>query len=758
MFVFIEKFISFMKSYQSRNFTFAFMSERSIQDEITRESQSDVATILISYVVMFLYIAFSLGQYNVYKGQLLYFLVQSKIVLGIAGVLIVMLSVTASVGFFAAMGIPATLIVIEVVPFLVLAVGVDNIFILVQAYQRDRPPKNEHVEDRIGRICGEVIPTMLLSSLSECFCFLLGALSTMPAVRTFSLYAGMAIFFDFFLQVTCFVALFTADVKRQEDNRLELCCCVRLAPPEKIATPTAGGQQQVAIAETHGEGMLFSLIRDYYAPFLLQNWVRYIVSLKDIYGHNFFHHFKLFMKLVLFLIWMSTSLFFMGKIDVGLDQALSMPEDSYVLRYFHYMTSYLSVGPPVYFVVRGKLDYSKRENQNLICGSSGCKYDSLVGQIYTASLWSNRSYIAQPAQSWLDDYFDWLRPVGNPPCCRIYSFDNSTFCPSTVINGTCKSCNVPYIAGRPSSSQFYQHLPAYLEDNPGFKCAKGGHAAYSSSLKFSGNKREVIGTNFMTYHTVLKTSQEYTDALRNARAIAENITKTIGRQDIEVFPYSVFYVFYEQYLTVVHDAIVQLVFSLVAIFFVATVLLGLDPWSAAMIVATIILILINLMGLMYFWSISFNAVSLVNAVMSVGISVEFCAHLVRSFKNTAGRNRIERAKQSLSTMGSSVLSGITLTKFGGIVVLAFSHSQIFQVFYFRMYMGIVFIGAMHGLIFLPVLLSFFGPSLSKHKFSNGFKTMTGKHPFMRERPRSLTSAASLVPENSDANAQQGNVV
>lgn len=42
--------------------------------------------------------------------------------LGLSGVIIVLLSVLGSVGFFSALGVKSTLIIMEVIPFLVLAV------------------------------------------------------------------------------------------------------------------------------------------------------------------------------------------------------------------------------------------------------------------------------------------------------------------------------------------------------------------------------------------------------------------------------------------------------------------------------------------------------------------------------------------------------------------------------------------------------------------------------------------------------------
>lgn len=41
----------------------------------------------------------------------------------------------------------------------------------------------------------------------------------------------------------------------------------------------------------------------------------------------------------------------------------------------------------------------------------------------------------------------------------------------------------------------------------------------------------------MSYHSILKNSHDYTEALRYARVIADNLTKTMNIENVEVFPY-----------------------------------------------------------------------------------------------------------------------------------------------------------------------------------------------------------------------------
>jgi Niemann-Pick C1 protein len=79
--------------------------------------------------------------------------------------------------------------------------------------------------------------------------------------------------------------------------------------------------------------------------------------------------------------------------------------------------------------------------------------------------------------------------------------------------------------------------------------------------------------------------------------------------------FSVFYVFYEQYLTIVNDAVQNLCICVAAIFVVTFILLGFNVISAFMVVLTITMIVVDILGFMSMWNISINAVSLVNLVM-----------------------------------------------------------------------------------------------------------------------------------------------
>ena len=91
-----------------------------------------------------------------------------------------------------------------------------------------------------------------------------------------------------------------------------------------------------------------------------------------------------------------------------------------------------------------------------------------------------------------------------------------------------------------------------------------------------------------------------------------------------------------------------------AVFLVTTAMLGLNVWGAFMVIVTVVMILVHLIGMMVVLDINANAVSLVNLVMTVGIAVEFSAHIVRWFISCKANSRLKRAKSALDNMGSSV--------------------------------------------------------------------------------------------------------
>lgn len=153
----------------------------------------------------------------------------------------------------------------------------------------------------------------------------------------------------------------------------------------------------------------------------------------------------------------------------------------------------------------------------------------------------------------------------------------------------------------------------------------------------------------MAYHTVLSTSEDFVNAMISANQISSMITELLNNNSnsnvkYEVFPYryvydipklilfffkrvvlirvlfdfffsSIFYVFYEQYLTVWRDATIQLLTTLGAIFICTFVLLSFDLYTALIVTVLIAIIIIDMVGVMVIWDIELNAISLVNLVI-----------------------------------------------------------------------------------------------------------------------------------------------
>ena len=124
-----------------------------------------------------------------------------------------------------------------------------------------------------------------------------------------------------------------------------------------------------------------------------------------------------------------------------------------------------------------------------------------------------------------------------------------------------------------------------------------------------------------------------------------------------------------------------------------------------------------LFGSIYYWGLTLNPVILVHIIVSVGISVDYSAHIAYAFLvepvpedakyDTMSKIRKYKAIMALQKMGSSVFHG-GFSTFLAIFVLLPGETYIFKSF-FRLWFGIIVFGMSNGFILLPVLLSFCGP-------------------------------------------------
>lgn len=683
-----ETLLDVQDEAKARGLRLSFNTEISLEQELNQSTNTDAKIVVISYIIMFLYASLALGSTTLTVKSLLHnpanALVQSKFMLGVVGIIIVLMSVSASVGLFSAAGIKVTLIIAEVIPFLVLAVGVDNIFLIVHEFERVNVSHPEGtVSERVARALGRMGPSILLSATTETVAFALGAAVGMPAVRNFAAYAAGAVFINALLQVTMFVSVLALNQRRVEASRADCVPCIRVSK----ADAAVNGGMLYGMEE---EGSLQRFIRKTYAPALLGKKAKVGI-------------------ITVFLGLFTAGLALLPKVELGLDQRIAIPRTSYLIDYFDDLETYFDAGAPVYFVTRD-LNVTERKHQRELCGRfSTCEEFSLANVLEQERKRPEVSYIADATASWLDDYFHWLNPALDR-CCN----DGNDFKPKACFANRDPPWNIT-LSGMPEGQEFITYLTRWLSSPTNGECPLGGQAAYSNAVVVDANSTTIPASHFRTAHTPLRTQSDFIAAYTSARRIADTISARTGAS---VFPYSKFYIFFDQYVSLVRLACTLLGSALAIILVLTSALLG-SLRTGLVVTATVAMTLVDIAGSMAVAGVSLNAVSLVNLVICVGIGVEFCAHVARAFAFPSAtvmeraprhrfRGRDARAWTALVNVGASVFSGITVTKLLGVSVLAFTRSKIFEVYYFRVWLALVVFAALHALVFLPVALSVFG--------------------------------------------------
>jgi hypothetical protein len=214
------------------------------------------------------------------------------------------------------------------------------------------------------------------------------------------------------------------------------------------------------------------------------------------------------------------------------------------------------------------------------------------------------------------------------------------------------------------------------------------------------------------------------------------------------FGYSLTFVYYEQYRFIRGTAAWSVLLTLGVVYAAAAAATG----SLAVALATAALVfcvVADVLGVIWLlntaadargdFGVDFNAISVVNLIAAVGLAVEFGVHIAAAFSRARG-TRLQRATEALVDTGSSIFSGITLTKcvatagaqsprlralarppahsrypprplrrrLVGVSVLSVAPSLLFRLYYFQIYFAIIICGAFNGLFVMPVVLSLVG--------------------------------------------------
>ena len=215
---------------------------------------------------------------------------------------------------------------------------------------------------------------------------------------------------------------------------------------------------------------------------------------------------------------------------------------------------------------------------------------------------------------------------------------------------------------------------------------------------------------------------------------------------------------YGSYITmgIITEELYRNILMALAVVFLCTIVLIANLATSIIVLSTVTLTIVNVAGYANFWGLSIDTLFAIFMTISIGLCVDYSAHMAHSFM-VEGGTRDDRMKRTLVKVGPAVLNG-GISTFLAFVLLSMSKSVIFVTF-FNIFFFVVVFGLFHGLLFLPVVLSLVGPRSYVHPEDNRTqvaplewqeKSETGQElpPNALEAEPALTSEIEKVKDKS----------
>ncbi|XP_071966028.1 patched domain-containing protein 3-like [Antedon mediterranea] len=221
---------------------------------------------------------------------------------------------------------------------------------------------------------------------------------------------------------------------------------------------------------------------------------------------------------------------------------------------------------------------------------------------------------------------------------------------------------------------------------------------FELDIVFNKDRTRITSSRFLIgsirQHVGLHTSEDV--------ELMENFREIVADFEFESFAFSSIFLLYDQYKTILPATLTNLAIALIAMMIVSILFVP-KPICSIWMVVSIASIELGVLGFMTFWGVRLDTVTMINIILCIGFSVDFTAHMSYVYTVSPFPSRNDKLNDAYYTIGMPI-SQAAISTLLGILVLVNSPTGIFISFFKTLFL-VITIGLIHGLFFLPVLLS-----------------------------------------------------